>query len=377
LLSSGKVLVVGGSGTDGGNGYLDSAALYDPVSGTWAATGTLASPHYDHTATLLPDGKVLVAGGWDGTGNTGIAELYDPASGTWTEIDSLATARRGHTATLLTDGKVLVAAGQGSGITALASAELYDPASGTWSATGSLVIGRIIATANLLPIGKVLVTGGQVSTPDATATAELYDPASGTWTLTGRLSINRVNHTATLLPNGKVLVAGGQPNKSAELYDALSGTWTATGGPFSHNDASATLLPDGRVLVVGGINNANADLYDVGLGFSSECQPDIDRTPLPLRSGTRLRLAGSLFQGISQASGGNTQDSSSNYPIVQLRRLDNDQVTFLSVDPRRDWSDTSFTSLPVKGFPAGPAQVTVFTNGIPSVAKTLVVTDRQ
>ncbi len=89
---------------------------------------------------------------------------------------------------------------------------------------------------------------------------------------------------------------------------------------------------------------------------------------MTLRSGNRLRLMGSLFQGISQASGGNTQDSSSNYPIVQLRRLDNEQVAILPVDPGRGWSDTSFTSRQVKGFPAGPAEVTIFTNGIPSVS---------
>ena len=324
---------------------------------------------------MLPDGKVLVAGGWDATGNTDIAELYDPASGTWTETGSLATARRGHTATLLSDGKVLVAAGQGTGITALTSAELYDPASETWSSTGSLVIGRIIATANLLPNGKVLVTGGQVNASDATASAELYDPASGAWTLTGSLSADRVEHTATLLPNGKVLIAGGQPRKSAELYDPVSGTWTVTGGPITRVGGAATLLPDGHVLVAAGLDSATADLYDVGLGFSSEWQPEIDRAPSTLRSGNRLRLMGSLFQGISQASGGNTQDSSSNYPIVQLRRLDNDQVTFLPVDPQRGWSDTSFTSRQTKGFPPGPAQVTIFTNGIPSVAKAITITN--
>jgi hypothetical protein len=91
-------------------------------------------------------------------------------------------------------------------------------------------------------------------------------------------------------------------------------------------------------------------------------------------SGKRLRLMGSLFQGISQASSANTQDSSSNYPIVQLRRLDNDHVTFLPVDPQRGWSDSSFTSRPVKDFPPGPARVTVFTNGIPSESKILTIT---
>ena len=138
------------------------------------------------------------------------------------------------------------------------------------------------------------------------------------------------------------------------------------------------MLGNGEVLVAGGSDNADplktTELYNVGLGFSSEWQPEITRAPGTLKSGSRLRLMGSLFQGISQASGGTTQDSSSNYPIVQLRRLDNEQVTFLAVDPQRGWSDTSFTSRPVKGFPPGPAQVTVFTNGIPSESKILIIT---
>ena len=137
-----------------------------------------------------------------------------------------------------------------------------------------------------------------------------------------------------------------------------------------------TLLPNGKVLASGGIDVnfgsiASAELYDVGLGVSNAWKPRI--TTLA-KAGNRLQVTGSHFQGISQASGGNTQDSSSNYPIVQLRSLDNSQVTFLPVDPLMGWSDTSFTSVPVNGaLPFGPALVTVFTNGIPSTAKYLVV----
>ncbi len=138
-----------------------------------------------------------------------------------------------------------------------------------------------------------------------------------------------------MLPNGKVLVAGGYDNSgtlaSAELYDPASGTWTATGSlataRYSH---TATLLPNGKVLVAGGLQRhyalASAELYDVGLGFSSA--GSLRSASLKLTDGKRLLLTGSLFQGISQASGGNTQDSSSNYPIVQLRSIDNSQVVF-------------------------------------------------
>jgi hypothetical protein len=139
------------------------------------------------------------------------------------------------------------------------------------------------------------------------------------------------------------------------------------------------LLLNGKVLVAGGFNNfdwvASTELYDVGLGFSRQWQPEIATATSMLRSGHRLRLTGSLFQGISQASGGNTQDSSSNYPIVQLRSLDSSQVAFLLADPVGGWSDTTFISAPVTGFPSGPALATVFTNGIPSTAKYLVVSE--
>ena len=139
---------------------------------------------------------------------------------------------------------------------------------------------------------------------------------------------------------------------------------------------TGTLLSNGKVLVVDGYFEITTELYDVGLGFSSDWRPQIETAPLRLISGNRLRLTGSLFQGISQASGGNTQDSSTNYPIVQLRSVDSSQVAFLPVDPAFGWSDTSFTSIPVKAFPFGPALVTVFTNGIPSGAKSVIVAQR-
>jgi hypothetical protein len=173
---------------------------------------------------LLLNGKVLVAGGDSGSyGPGGVptsAELYDPASGTWMATGSLANGRYSHTATLLSNGKVLVAGGYGSSSTT--SAELYDPSSGTWTATGSLATARSLHTATPLPTGKVLVAGGYGSSSDL-ATAELYDPASGNWTATGTLRAARQDHTATLLPNGKVLVAAGSDGgsflASAELYE--------------------------------------------------------------------------------------------------------------------------------------------------------------
>jgi len=268
LLPSGKVLVAGGQNFT--HGVLASAELYDPASGTWSPTGSMTTARYLHTATLLPSGKVLVAGGQNSTRVVvPSAELYDPASGTWSSTGSMTTARFVHTATLLPSGKVLVAGGADTNGTVLASAELYDPASGTWSPTGSMTTTRYFHTATLLPSGKVLVAGGQ-NANSSLASAELYDPVSGTWSSTGSMTTTRFAHTATLLPSGKVLVAGGADAyswlASAELYDPASGTWSSTGSMTTARDVhTATLLPSGKVLVAGGADTngtlASAELF--------------------------------------------------------------------------------------------------------------------
>ena len=260
LLPNGLVLAAGGLG--GGN----SAELYNPTNGIWTVTGSMTNGHWGHTATLLPNGKVLVAG----DGGPVSAELYDPVTTMWTSTGSMIYPVHWHTATLLTNGQVLVAGGYNG--SALNDAEIYDPASGTWKYTGALATARFGHTATLLANGKVLVTGGSGGAGNYFNSAELYDPATGWWTTIASMSQARLDATATLLPNGKVLVAGGYESgypAVTELYDPTAGTWTATGSlnqpRYEH---TATLLRNGKVLVAGGWAYppggylTSAELYD-------------------------------------------------------------------------------------------------------------------
>ena len=240
-------------------------------AGTWGATGSLANPRQDFTATLLPTGRVLVAGGTNSSRDLNSAELYDPAAGTWSAAANMAVMRHTHTATLLPNGKVLVAGGKNAWSSFLKSAEIYDPGWGNivrCSATGSMATARDYHTGTLLPNGKVLVAGGMITS------CELYDPVAEVWSATANMTVMRRWHTATLLPNGKVLFAGGYNGtslNSAELYDPTSGTWSVTGSMamarYSH---TATLLPNGKVLVAGGTGTSgplySAELYDPAAG---------------------------------------------------------------------------------------------------------------
>jgi hypothetical protein len=275
LLNNGMVLMAGGIDP---SGALASTELYNPVTGTFTPTGSLNTARYLHTATLLTNGMVLIAGGYgplDGStyGYLASAELYNPATGTFTPTGSLNTARYSHTATLLTNGMVLIAGGYGplGGSTHgyLASAELYNPATGIFAPTGSLNTGRAYHTATLLNNGLVLIAGG-LGSSGSSASAELYNPATGTFAATGSLNTARCEHTGTLLNNGLVLIAGGYGSSaslaSAELYNPATGTFTPTGSLNTARDShTATLLNDGMVLMAGGENSSGTSLADVEL----------------------------------------------------------------------------------------------------------------
>lgn len=264
LLANGKVLIVGGTGLQPGAGPApETAQLYDPVKKGWAPTGSpnRAAPRL-HTLTALANGKALLVR------SDGPAELYDVACGTWTTVGAPPRAHGQHSASLLKDGRVLIAGGLGGeGRTGTASADVYDPVTNRWSPTGSMIQLRYQHAAAVLPDGKVLVVAGYSDNYGPKRnTAELYDPATGTWAPTGALpqGYTPIDATATVLGDGQVLVAGGEsgPNgtnsgfggdRMAQLYDPGTGTWNATAAPNAgHSLHTATLLPDGTVLIVGG-----------------------------------------------------------------------------------------------------------------------------
>jgi Galactose oxidase, central domain/Kelch motif len=290
LLADGRVLVLGGE-----HGAEGSAEIYDPASAAWTSVAPMLEARSGHSATLLADGRVLVAGGaeapsggFQGSGlaeaSLASAELFDPVSGSWSAAMPMSVDRTGHTATLLPDGRVLVAGGAievlgSNGPKPLDSTELYDPATGSWTTTGPMTAVRYGQVALLLPNGTVISLGGYSDT-GLVPFAELFDPAGETWTVGPRIALGI--STATLLADGRLLITGwpgatGSPNPSW-LYDSAGGTVTATAPMLEARssgtgDYTATLLLDGTVLIAGG----EGDVFDMS---GNESFPELTTTEL-------------------------------------------------------------------------------------------------
>lgn len=212
LLPDGRVLITGGMRRN--QDFYRSAELFDPATGKFSATGEMQIARVGHAAVLLRSGKVLIAGGWIGHGVTDEAELYDPATGKFTVIGHMLTGRGRPEATLLRDGNVLITGGGGDndgGGSSITNAEIFDVSTSKFSETGAMRYARIAHTATLLADGRVLIAGGRGS--EVNASAEIYDPRSGTFHDTGRLIAARYKHTAGLLPDGRVLIAGGSDDR--------------------------------------------------------------------------------------------------------------------------------------------------------------------
>ncbi|WP_249039671.1 kelch repeat-containing protein, partial [Archangium gephyra] len=282
----------------------------------------LTQARSSHTATLLPGGKVLVAGGQDSSGPLRTVEVYDSRTGQWTTIASLAQARSSHTATLLPGGRVLVAGGQ-QGLTSLASTEVYDPGTGQWTETSQLAQARSSHTATLLPGGKILVAGGRGASGTPLLGAEVYDLATSQWTPTGSMASARLEHpTATLLAGGQVLLIGGG-HASAERYEDLT--------PREE--------------------------------WRSELHP---LEASPTRNG-EFRITGSRLRGFSEASSGTAQSSATNLPLVSLMAVEGGAVTYLPpLASSSPFSDTEMTLRMPATVPDGHYILSVVTNAIHS-----------
>jgi hypothetical protein len=280
-LQDGRVLIAGGTTTGNIGGVTSSAEIYDPNAQSFGATGSMTVARQGATATVLNDGRVLLAGGVQNVGfrsELSSAELYDPVAGTFTATGSMQTPREGHTATLLRDGRVLVAGGSDNGVHTLDSAEIYDPRSGAWHFAGHMTVPRVAHVAVLLGSGQVLIAGGgRGDMPGGYIVyyqnAETYSPEFKQFNrVPAHMNSDRVGAAALLLNDGRALIVGGKSGKvltsfgpgtlnlnsmaplnTAETYDPESGSSVLTGNlQAPHYLPRLVKLQDGNVLVTSG-----------------------------------------------------------------------------------------------------------------------------
>lgn len=269
LLPNGQVLICGGFNDQGS---LSSAELYDPLAKKFIATDNMSIARAGHTAFLLPDGNVLISGGFNGD-YLASSEIFVVAEQKFVPAAYMTMPRSEHTATVLLNGNVLIAGGVGTEWTFLESAEVFDLSSGTYRPVGNMTIARESHTATLLKNGKVLITGGHKGRRQNIIifdSAEIFDPSTSSFSSTGRMKKIRHKHDAVLMADGRVLITGGADErdgdgayKDSEIYDPAKGVFLTTAGMqftrYKHKGTSL-LLNNNLVLIPGG--SPQVELYN-------------------------------------------------------------------------------------------------------------------
>ncbi len=299
-LQDGRVLIAGGENS---TGALNGAELFDPVAGTFSATGNMNAARAEHSATLLGNGRVLIAGGRDGGGSLATTEIFDPATGTFANGPSLSVARAGHSATLFADGRLFIAGGEANG-----SAELIDAALSSSTAAGNMSVARSLHSAALLPDGRVLVVGGRSTAGNQLNSGEIFG-GSGFSVIEGALSVARVQPHLRVLFDGKVQIIGGSNDRSMEIFDPAyqnfaayahvlpeSDTCTGLAGQILNSQIRAALFYagatdqlfdrsgqtitelNGQALIVGGVNGAGSFLNSTAVVSSSSAVITTNKT---------------------------------------------------------------------------------------------------
>lgn len=304
-LPDGRVLVAGGFGV---KGSPKGAEVFDADVGRFSPLPPMVATRISHTATLLPDGKVLIVGGYgEGSTTLATAEVFDPATNSFAPTGSLLSARADHVAVPLKNGKVLIVGGLGPGWSFLQSAELYDPATGRFSTTGNMTVARESHVGVRLQDGRVLIAGGHRGRrADITlyTSAEIYDPVGGTFSRVGDMHIRRHKHDGVLLADGQVLITGGADERddrgvydSSELFDPNTGTFTVGPtmkvGRYKHAGSSMA-LPSGQVLIAGGASQA--ETYDPGSRTFTLVAGNV-RMAGQFSASARLNTGGALITG--------------------------------------------------------------------------------
>jgi hypothetical protein len=262
LLESGKVLITGGCAGRGCSRVLSSAEIYNPRAGTFRAVASMSTPRAGGEAIALPDGRVLVTGGWTGDRVAASAEIYDPATDRWTSAGEMSVARMSHMIVDLADGRVLVVGGDTRPRRSLSSAEIFDPVTSAFTVAGEMQTPRGYPGVVSLADGRVLITGGHRISGGVLRSAEIFDPATGEIHPTGDMAATRTKHAAVLLHDGRVLIVGGSDGRdgrgrlaSTEFYDPGTGRFSP--GPTMHSPRhkihdAVVVLSSGAVLVAGG-----------------------------------------------------------------------------------------------------------------------------